>query len=205
MRQAPEGYKRRGVQPLAVCAHDWRTLTTSSETTCPGFGQHRVNFHRTPGKGTAGGADPTWPNRAGYSIPCAVMLGAAGGELGGGNSLAARERTAAVRENGSLGCAVCVVFSSSVSLLLLFPLFAALLNCPYPDPPVSASFFPFSSAPQRGEGRPHGTFVAGCSQTITPPLDPSVVMSFLLCLLWFSSLSLPFWVHEGNVVVSLLM
>ena len=51
-----------------------------------------------------------------------------------------------VRENGSVGHAVCVVFSLSVSLLLLFPLSAVLLNCPYPDPPVSACFFPLSSA-----------------------------------------------------------
>ena len=58
---------------------------------CPGFGQDRVNFHWTPGRGTAGRADPTWPNRAGYSIPCAAMLGSGGGELGGGNSLTARE------------------------------------------------------------------------------------------------------------------
>jgi len=48
-------------------------------------------------------------------------------------------------------------------LLLLFPLFAVLLNCPYPDPPVSACFFSFSSARRRGEGRPHGAFVAGGS------------------------------------------
>jgi len=73
-----------------------------------------------------------------------------------------------VWENGSLGGAVCVVlFSSSVSLLFLFPLFAVLLNCPYPNPPVSACFFPFSSAPQSGEGRPRGVFVAGRSQTRT--------------------------------------
>jgi len=45
-----------------------------------------------------------------------------------------------------------------------FPLFAVLLNCPYPDPPVSASFFPFSSARRWGEGRPRGAFVAGGSQ-----------------------------------------
>jgi len=64
-------------------------------------------------------------------------------------------------------CSLCCVFPFSVSLLLLFPLFAVLLNCPYPDPPVSACFFPFSSEPQRGEGWPRGTFVAGCSQTIT--------------------------------------
>jgi len=64
-------------------------------------------------------------------------------------------------------CGLCCGFSLSVSLLLLFPLFAVLLNCPYPDPPVSACFFPFSSAPWRGEGRPRGAFVAGRSQTIT--------------------------------------
>ena len=47
----------------------------------PGFGQNRVNFHRTPGRGTAGGvgADPTWPNRARCSIPCDVTLGSGGG------------------------------------------------------------------------------------------------------------------------------
>jgi len=54
---------------------------------------------------------------------------------------------------------LCRVFSLSVSLLFLFPLFAVLLNCPYPDPPVSASFFSFSSACRRGEGRPRGAFV----------------------------------------------
>jgi len=51
---------------------------------------------------------------------------------------------------------------------LLFPLFAVLLNCPYPDPSVYACFFfPFSFAPRRGEGRPRATFVAGCSRTRT--------------------------------------
>ena len=64
---------------------------------CPGFGQDRVNFHRNPGRDTAGRAHPTWPDRAGYSIPCAIMLGSCGGEQGGGNSLAARERAAAVQ------------------------------------------------------------------------------------------------------------
>jgi len=93
---------------------------------CPGFGQDRVNFHQNPGRGTARWADPTWPNRAGYSIPCAVMLGSSGGELGSGNSLAARERAAAVVESGSLCCAVCFVFSPYLyhccycSLCLLF-------------------------------------------------------------------------------------
>jgi len=69
-----------------------------------------------------------------------------------------------VQESGSV-LLVCFVYSPfSVSLLFLFPLFAVLLNCPYPDPPVSACFFPFSSSPWRGEGRPRGAFVTGCSQ-----------------------------------------
>jgi len=37
-------------------------------------------------------------------------------------------------------CGLCCVYSLSVSLLLLFPLFAVLLNCPYPDPPVFCLF-----------------------------------------------------------------
>jgi len=95
---------------------------------CPGFGQDRVNFHQNPGRVTTGRADPTptWPNRAGYSIPCAVMLGSGEGEQGRGNSLAAGELAMAVVEGGSLGCGVCVVFPPylyhcfSCSLCLLF-------------------------------------------------------------------------------------
>ena len=86
------------------------------------FGQDRVNFHQNPGRGTAGWSDPTWPNRAGYSIPCAIMLGSGGEELEGGNSLASWELAAAVVEDGFVGCGVCVVFFSlSVLLLFLFP------------------------------------------------------------------------------------
>jgi len=76
-------------------------------------------------------------------------------------------------------CGLCCVFSLSVSLLLLFLLFAILLNCPYPNPPVSACFFPFSSAPRRGEGRPHGAFVASHSQTITFPHQVSELMLYV--------------------------
>jgi len=65
-------------------------------THCPGLDQDRVNFHRNPGRGTAGWADPTWPTRTGCSIPCAIMLGSGGVELGGEDSLAARERVAPV-------------------------------------------------------------------------------------------------------------
>ena len=109
------------------CSKD--RLASSPICTCPVFGQDRVNFHQNTGRDTAGWADPTCPNRAGYSIPCAIMLGSGGGELGGGNSLAAQEygrRSSPVQESGSLGCAVCVVFSPclycccSFSLCLLF-------------------------------------------------------------------------------------
>ena len=73
-----------------------QAISAKTEAGCPGFGQGRVNFHRTPGRGTAGRAYPTWPNRAGYSIPFVVMLGSGGGELGGGNSLVVLECAAAV-------------------------------------------------------------------------------------------------------------
>jgi len=75
-----------------------------------------------------------------------------GGKLGGGKAVAARKHAVAGGERGSVLCGLCCVFSLSISLLLLFPLFAVLLNCPYPDAPVSACFFPFSTAPQRGGG-----------------------------------------------------
>ena len=100
-----------------------------------------------------------------YHVPsCWVPIR---GKLGGGKAVTAQEcmQVAAGGESGSVcSCCLCCVFSLSVSLLLfLFPLFAVLLNCPYPDPPVSACFFPFSSTLQREEGRPRGTFVAGHS------------------------------------------
>jgi len=80
------------------------------------------------------------------------MLGSDWGELGGGKSLAAWEPAAVVQESGSVASAILFcVFSFSVLLLLLFPLFAVLLNCPYSNSPVFACFFPFSSAPWRGE------------------------------------------------------
>jgi len=73
---------------------------------CPGFGQDRVNFHQEPGGNTAGRNDPAWPTRAGYSIPCAIMLGSGWGELGSGKAVVARERAAAGGESSSLRSAV---------------------------------------------------------------------------------------------------
>jgi len=77
------------------------------------------------------------------------MLGSGGGELRGGNSLVARGGGRGGRL--SVLCSLCCVFSLSVSLLLLFPLFAVLLNCPYPDPPVFCLFlFILLHTPARG-------------------------------------------------------
>jgi len=88
-----------------------------------------------------GGLTPTRPNRAGYSIPCAVMLGSSGGSCGVGtlSRLRRAQRRFGPRERFCSAGLFCV-FPFSVSLLLLFPLFAVLLNCPYPDPPVFCLF-----------------------------------------------------------------
>ena len=118
----PELRLRRHVVQITGCLWNLNTFRL-----CPGFDQDRVNFHRNPGRSTARKADPTWPNRAGYSIPCAVMLGSGEGELGGGtHSRLGSAGTSPVWENGSVGRAVCVVFSPYLyrccccSLCLLF-------------------------------------------------------------------------------------
>jgi len=93
---------------------------------CPGFGQDRVNFHRTPGRGTAGGWGLTPPGQTEPGIPYHVpshwvpVGGAARREL----SLVARERAAPVRSERVglfLSCflLICTVVVP-VSLCLLF-------------------------------------------------------------------------------------
>ena len=86
--------------------------------------------------------------------------------VGGCGAAGTHSRLGSTRRRSCPGERVCFcrVFSLSVSLLFLFPLFAVLLNCPYPNPPVSASFFSFSSARRQGEGRPRGAFVASGSR-----------------------------------------
>jgi len=64
----------------------------------------------------------------------------------------------AVRERGSVFVEFSPYLYRSCSCFLLF---AVLLNCTYPEPPVSACLFSFSFARRRGEGRPRGAFVAG--------------------------------------------
>jgi len=81
------------------------------------------------------------------------MLCSGWGELGGGKGVTARERA-----RQQVRAALCVLLFvlciplSCIAVVPVFPLFAVLLNCPYTFPPVFAFFFPFSSAPQRGEG-----------------------------------------------------
>jgi len=130
---------------------------------CPGFGQDRANFHRNPGRGTA-------RHRAGYSTPCAVMLGSDGGELGGGNSLAAREGSAAVRSGRTAVWVVRFVlcFLLICTVVLTVPFVCCSVKLPLSRPTSFLPlFFPFSSAPRQGEGRPRGAFVAGRCQTRT--------------------------------------
>jgi len=140
-----------------------------SQVQCPGFGQARVNFHRTPGRGTAGGWGLTPPGQTEPGIPYPVSSrwvpvgGAArwgltrGLEGGAAPVLCGRAAVWVVR--------FVVVFSPYLyRCCSYFPLFAVLLNCPYPDPPASASFFSLSSARRHGEGRLRGAFVAGGSR-----------------------------------------
>jgi len=130
---------------------------------CPGFSQDGVNFHQEPGGNTAGQADPTWPNRAGYSIPCAIMPGSGWGGAGQQELTCSLQRCRAARMALSVP-AVCVVYSPYLyrccycSLCLLFCQTALI-----PTHRFFACFFPFSSATQQREGRPLGPFVASRS------------------------------------------
>ena len=110
----------RPVVLLLICG--WFAFCLSGEQLwgCPGFGQDRVNFHRTPGRGTAEGWGLTPPGQTEPGIPYQVfhtMCRHAGFRWGvrrSGNSLAAREGTAAVRPRER----VC-----SAGLFCVFPFF----------------------------------------------------------------------------------
>jgi len=130
-----------------------QTTWLSDILDCPGFGQDRVNFHRTPGRGTAGRADPTWPNRAGYSIPCAVRLGSGGGKRGGRDSLAAWEHAAPVRSGREALWVVRFVlcFLLICIVVVTVPFVCCSVKLPL-SRPTSFCLFPFSSAPGEGRG-----------------------------------------------------
>jgi len=105
---------------------------------CPEFGQDRVNFHRIPGRGTAG--EWGWPHLAKQSPVFHTMCCHAGFRWGGA---ARRELTCGlwgrgagpVRESGCLGRAVrCCVFSLFVPLLFLFPSVCCSVKLPLSRP-----------------------------------------------------------------------
>jgi len=97
------------------------------------------------------GAEPTWPNRVPYSIPCDDGFRWGGWHVR--NSLAAWGGAAPVlfRREAVWVMRFVVVFSPYLyHCCSCFPLFAVLLNCPYPDPPVSASLFILVLTPAGG-------------------------------------------------------
>ena len=108
------------------CTYAYHPFKVFSLNSCPGFGQDRVNFHQNPERGIARWADPTltWPNRAGYSIPCAVTQGSGGGggaarthsRLGSGAAAVRSDRLGLFLSCFLLICIVVV----PVSLCLLF-------------------------------------------------------------------------------------
>jgi len=139
---------------------------------CPGFSQDRVNFHKMPGGDPARRADPTWPNRTGYSIPRAAILGSGWGAAGRQEgSHGSGAHAAGGGESGSVHfrCLFCI-FSLSLLLLLLFASFAVLLNCPYSDPPVFFLFLTILLPTPAGGGatkRPCGPWLLARGQTMT--------------------------------------
>jgi len=146
----------------------WYILRSTVITTlCPGFGQDTANFHRTPGRGTAGGWGLTPPGQTEPGIPYHVRsrwVPVGEGGQRGGNSLAAWGGAAPVlfRRAAVWVVLFIVVFSPYLyRCCSCFPLFAVLLNCPYPNPPV---FVPvsFHSPPHAGGGR------GGCVALLLP-------------------------------------
>ena len=121
---------------------------------CPGFGQNRVNFHRTPGRGTAGGWGLTPPGHTEPGIPYHVTSrwvpvgGAVRRE--GTRGLGGRSAGPVSGERLLYGSWLCFLLICIV-VVPVFPLFAVLLNCPYP----THQFLPlsFHSPPHAGGGR----------------------------------------------------
>ena len=113
-------------------------------------------FHQNPGGNTAGRADPTWPNRAGYSIPCVIMLGS-----GGGRWAVAWERVALWVVQFVLCFLICIV-------VVTVPFVCCSVKLPLSR---ATSFCLFLSillhTPAGGEGQLRGAFVAGRSHTVT--------------------------------------
>jgi len=123
---------------------------------CPGIGQDRVNFHQNPGRDTARWADPapTWPNRARYSIPCAVMLGSGGGGAAAGThsrlGSAGCRSCRGERLSGSCGSLLCFLLICIVVVTVLFVCCSVKLPLSRPTGFLPVSFH---SPPHAGGGR----------------------------------------------------
>jgi len=128
-----------------------------------------------------------------YHVPSCWVPAGGSWAAGSHSRLGSMRRQRAVRVLRST-VLFCVFSLSVLLLLLLFPLFAVLLNCPYPKPPVFACVFPFSSTPWQGEGRPRGDFVASRSQTITASKTPRSSFSSYE-LPYISQKFAPYWMH----------
>ena len=127
------------------------------------------------------------------------MLGSGGG---GGRrrelSLGSGVRGGCAGERLCGSCGLCCVFSLSVSLLFLFPLFAVLLNCPYPDPPVSACFFSILFRTPAGGGAAAWRFCC------LPQLNCNTLTSQKLILLLHSPWHMV-CKSSGSTVLSILL
>ena len=120
------------------------------------------------GGDTARPADPNWPKKRGvrYNVPSCRVL--SGGAVREGSS----SQLGSAWDIGELlraFCCLLCIFSLSVWLLVLFALFAVLLNCLYPNPWVLP--FSFHSPPHLSRGKGDRAtvlpFVAIWSQTTT--------------------------------------
>ena len=80
--------------PCQRISDNLKFLFLSFQVIVLGLARTVLIFTKHPGGDTARQADPTWPNRAEYSIACAVMLGSSGGELDRGRAVTALEPSA---------------------------------------------------------------------------------------------------------------
>jgi len=143
------------ITPPFILSLKYCTVSTQNLCMCPGFGWDSVNFHKKSGGDTAGMADPNWPSKVGYSMPCAIIHSRVWGrELSSGRLTTVGEHAGhwAVRE------LLCVFPWGFFSILFISIIVVTVhfLGC---SVKLSSSwhrnfafFFPFSTTAQQGEG-----------------------------------------------------
>jgi len=119
---------------LARCV----VLLEDRSWSCPGFGQDRVDFYQTPGRGTAGGWGLTPPGQTELGIPYHVP--SRGVPVGEGaarrDSLAARERAVPVLSGRTplWGRAVCSVYPLFCTVVVPVPSVCCSVKLPLSRP-----------------------------------------------------------------------